>query len=86
MKKLFNRINLNAELLQCADSKIENIKTLPYYSAFGNEEERENDLKCCQEYKKGILNERQVLFENLQLEINKELNYLSQEMMKNNLL
>ena len=85
MELLFEKIEQNREMLLGIDSQIENVKTLPYYDFIGTERERQKDLDVCYKAKRETLNEYQVLLENLQLEINKELHRVSQSQKENTL-
>jgi hypothetical protein len=78
MQELFKKIKKNGRRLEFTYSQIEDVRTMPYYAIYGNPNEREKDLNNCYAAVKAQLNERQIHLENLQLEINKELNRVSQ--------
>ena len=78
MKDLFKKIKRNGHRIEAIESQVEDINKMPYYEIFGTETEKQTDLSKCNDSMKAHLDERQVLLENLQLEINKELNRVSQ--------
>jgi len=78
MKDLFKEIKRNDHRIEVVERWVEDINTMHYHEVFGTETERKTYLSKCNDSMKAHLDLRQVLLENLQLEINKELNRVSQ--------
>lgn len=86
MKSLFKLIEKNGNRIEAIQENIQCVKTMPFYSIYGSQNEKERDLNTCNKAMKAQLDERQILLENLQLEINKELNIISQLQRGNTLI
>lgn len=78
MKKLFKKISKNKKLIEEIQAQMECVKTLPHYSIFRLEGDREKDLAICNDALKTQYDIKQLLLESLQIEINKELHRVSQ--------
>lgn len=76
--KLFKDIKKNQHRIESIEARVEDIKTQPFYDMYGSEIGREKDFQICYSSMKLHLDQRQALLEQLQLEINKELNLISQ--------
>ena len=78
MRDLFKRIKANNRRIDSINEQFENVKTLPYYSIFGNAAEKEKDIKTCIRAMKDHLDLKDLLLQSLQIEINKERQLISQ--------
>ncbi len=78
MKELFKRIKANDRRIATIEEQFENVKTLPYYSIFGNATEKIKDLETCRKAMRDHLELKDVLLQSLQIEINKERQLISQ--------
>lgn len=78
MKKLFKQIAENNKILEVIQEVEQATRESKFYDHFSNEADREKDIRGCLKERKVALNNRQALLDNLQLEINKELNRVSQ--------
>jgi|GEM_PF-2790084 len=76
---LYKDLKRNTKDLRQIEETIKTVKTLPYYSIFGNVQEKSKDLNTAEEAKKACLNERHVILENIALAVRKELNLVSQQ-------
>lgn len=85
MEKTAKKIKETKWDIEDIKSQIENVKTLPYYSVFGRENERERDLKECREKLKQKYNELHSLLEKLTQEVLGELSTLSYMQRENTL-
>ncbi len=86
MRSLFKKIKQNGKRIEAIEVHITNIQQNPYYKIFNREEERQEGFKVCAESLKEALNERQMILENIAIETQKQLNYVSQMQRTNTLL
>ncbi len=79
MRTIYKQLKQNSKMLEMVEENFNTANTLPYYSIFGNIQEKKKDLSKIEETKRELLNERHTILENMQMEIRKELNIVSQK-------
>lgn len=77
MQELFKQIKETNKRIATIESQFEDVKTMPYYSIFGNAREKEKDLETCLKAMKDQLDLKDLLLQNLQIEINKDRQLIS---------
>lgn len=82
LKKL-TKINTQLEEVE---SSIETINLLPFYSIFGNQYMKDQDLKKCYEAKDALLDAKYALMETIQLQTAKEMGMIAMQMKEQNKL
>jgi len=85
LEKLLKELIENSDLIQDLNAQKICISESEYYSKFNTESEKASDLQNIDLEKKNILDARQSVVDNIKLDIEKEGNYISQELKEINL-
>lgn len=86
MEELLRKLRKINRRLEEVEDEIHRVNILPFYSIWGTQQEKEKDLKTCNEAKNALLDAKYALMETIQLQSAKEMGMIAMEMKNQNKL